>query len=84
MAGQTRFVSSNDKLEQAMVQVRSSQQEAELFSRNPAQYLASKGITTEKLRLQSATYPGPPLDVAAISVCASVGCIVCATVGGDV
>ncbi len=84
------FVSSDKKLEQALEQVRSDRAEAEKFAADPQAYLQAKGVSTDGLKFNA----GAELSEAeleqvaggraqAISICASVGCVVCATVGGD-
>jgi hypothetical protein len=86
-----KIVSSDKRLEQALESVRSSKQEAERFAADPEAYLESKGVETDHLRFggelseseMELVAGGMAAAARAISVCASVGCVVCATVGGD-
>lgn len=83
------FVSSDKKLEQALGLVRADRAEAEKFAANPEAYLKSKGVSTDALKFGAgAELSEAQLETVAggvaqsISVCGSVGCIACATVGG--
>jgi len=86
-----KIVSSDKRLEQALEQVRANREEAEHFAADPAAYLAAKGVETDHLRFGGELSEAEMESVSggmlaaerSISVCASVGCVVCATVGGS-
>lgn len=83
-----KFVSSDKKLEAVLEQVRSDRAEAEKFAANPQAYLQAKGVSTEGMRFTgNGELSEKELETVAGgagSICASVGCIACATVGGDI
>jgi len=86
-----KFVSSDKHLQQALEEVRQSREEAERFAADPEGYLKDKGVKTEGLHFGPPPAAGGELSEAdlehvaggSISICASVGCFACVTVGGD-
>jgi hypothetical protein len=81
-----KVVFGDKRLEQALEQVRTHRDEAEKFAADPQAYLQNKGVDTKGLRLGGELSEGDLEHVAggvalAPSICASVGCVVCVTVG---
>lgn len=88
------FVKEDPKLEQALSQVRGSHEEAAKFALNPVQYLQDRGVDTRGLKVE---VPDPELSDAELekvaggqtveeqlSICGSVGCVGCISVGDEV
>lgn len=84
-----------DKLEQALEQVRSNHDEAVRFAADPEGYLRAKGINTEGMKFGPAKavlsdglseaeleqVAGGALQAPVAGICGSVGCIACITAG---
>ncbi|MEO1367060.1 MAG: hypothetical protein AAFX50_07755 [Acidobacteriota bacterium] len=79
-------------LQTALVGVRSNQEEAAKFVADPQAYLEAKGVDTEGLNMHTGELTDAELEQVAggrqiaadaISICGSVGCIICGTIGGD-
>lgn len=87
------FVKEDPKLEKALMDVRTSHEEAAKFALNPQDYLESRGVDTRGLTIQIPDtelsdaelekVAGGAMEAAAIGICGSVGCIACITVGDD-
>lgn len=84
-----KFVTNDKHLETALEQVRHSRKEAEKFASDPKAYLQSKGVKTEGLKFAPPELSDAELEqvaggtVAKPTVCSSVGCVGCVTVGDD-
>jgi hypothetical protein len=80
---------SDKRLEQALEQVRGSHEEAVRFTADPAAYLQAKGVSTDGLRFNAAKVELSDTDLEHVAggmkptVCSSVGCVVCITIGDD-
>jgi hypothetical protein len=81
------IVSSDKRLEAALELVRSSHEEAEKFAADPQAYLKSNGVETSGLKFGEAELSDTELEQVAgglmSTVCGSVGCVGCVSVGSD-
>ncbi|MBK7536611.1 MAG: class IIb bacteriocin, lactobin A/cerein 7B family [Myxococcales bacterium] len=82
-------IRSNDKaLEAALAAVRDMPGEAQKFVSDPESYLKAKGVATEGLRFNAEELSDDDLSAVsggrAPTICASVGVIVCGSVGGEI
>jgi hypothetical protein len=82
------IVSSDKRLELALEHVRSSREEAEKFAADPQAYLRSQGVETGGLKFSAPELSDADLQQVAggsaedfSTVCGSVGCVGCVSVG---
>jgi hypothetical protein len=57
------------------------QEQAERFSKAPEETLQSLGVDTKGLRIEQATANPEQVSGQALTVCASIGVVLCASVG---
>jgi hypothetical protein len=91
MVGQEGQIFSTDpNLERALEMVRADHHEAEKFAADPEHYLQSKGVKTEGLKFSGeladdeleSVSGGMAAAEKQLTICGSVGCILCGSVGG--
>jgi len=81
------IVSSDKTLELALEHVRANPSAAAKFAADPQAYLKSQGVETTGLRFGSAELSDDDLQHVAggadATICGSVGCVACASVGSN-
>lgn len=87
MAHDGNIKSNDPRLDKALEVVRTSRVEAEKFTADPEAYLKGKGVDTSGLSFGPTELSDRELEQVAggvkseITICGSVGCIACVTVG---
>jgi hypothetical protein len=87
MAADGKITSNDPRLDKALEVVRTNRVEAEKFTADPEAYLQAKGVDTSGLSFGPPELTDKELEQVAggayseITICGSVGCIACVTVG---
>lgn len=88
MADDGNITSNDPRLDKALEVVRTNRVEAEKFTADPEGYLQAKGVDTAGLSFGPTELSDKELEQVAgglqaqqITICGSVGCIACVTVG---